>query len=55
VWSAVAARQRSPIDFNRGDILGLNPIAMSLAFPVSWVMAQFVMSDTMAALAVRAD
>jgi hypothetical protein len=28
---------------------------MSLAFPVSWIMAQFVMSDHMAAVAVRAD
>ena len=55
VWSAAAVRQRSPIDFNRGDVLQLNPVAMSLAFPVSWVMAQFVMSDHMAAVAVRAD
>jgi 2-polyprenyl-3-methyl-5-hydroxy-6-metoxy-1,4-benzoquinol methylase len=55
VWSAAAARQGSPIDFNNGDILRLNPVAMSLAFPVSWVMAQFVKSDTMAAVAVRAD
>ena len=55
VWSAAAVRQRSPIDFNRGDVLQLNPVAMSLAFPVSWVMAQFVKSDHMAAVAVRAD
>jgi 2-polyprenyl-3-methyl-5-hydroxy-6-metoxy-1,4-benzoquinol methylase len=55
VWSAVAARQGSPIDFNRGDSLGLNPVAMSLAFPVSWVMAQFAMSDHMTAIAVRGD
>jgi len=55
VWSAAAARQASPIDFNNGDILRLNPLGMSLAFPVSWVMAQFVMSDHMAAVAVRGD
>lgn len=55
VWSAAAARQGSPIDFNRGDTLKLNPLAMTLAFPVSWIMAKFVMSDHMAAVAVRAD
>jgi 2-polyprenyl-3-methyl-5-hydroxy-6-metoxy-1,4-benzoquinol methylase len=55
VWSAMAARQGSPIDFNRGDTLGLNPVAMTLAFPLSWVMAQFVMSDHMAAVAVRGN
>ena len=54
VWSAVAARQASPIDF-RKETLKLNPMAMSLAFPLSWIMAQFVMSDTMAVCAVRAD
>jgi SAM-dependent methyltransferase len=55
VWSSVAARQASPIDFNHGETLKLNPVAMCLAFPVSWLMAQFVMSDHMAAVAVRAD
>lgn len=55
VWSAAAARQASPIDFNHGDTLKLNPVAMTVAFPLSWVMAQFVMSDHMAAVAVRAD
>jgi len=55
VWSAVAARQSSPIDFNRGDVLKLNPLAMTLTFPLSWIMAQFTMSDNMAAIAVRAD
>ncbi len=55
VWSAAAARRASPIDFNNGETLRLNPVAMSLAFPVSWIMAQFVMSDHMAAVAVRAD
>ena len=55
VWSAVAARQASPIDFNRGDTLKLNPAAMALAFPLSWIMAQFVMSDNMAAVAVRGE
>jgi 2-polyprenyl-3-methyl-5-hydroxy-6-metoxy-1,4-benzoquinol methylase len=54
VWSAVAARQGSPIDFSK-DTLQLNPLAMTLAFPLSWIMAQFVMSDNMAAVAVRAD
>jgi 2-polyprenyl-3-methyl-5-hydroxy-6-metoxy-1,4-benzoquinol methylase len=55
VWSVAAARQASPINFNNGDILKLNPLAMCLAFPVSWIMAQFNMSDNMAAVAVRAD
>jgi len=55
VWSSAAARQSAPIDFNRGDTLRLNPVAMLLAFPVSWIMAQFVMSDHMAAVAVRVD
>jgi 2-polyprenyl-3-methyl-5-hydroxy-6-metoxy-1,4-benzoquinol methylase len=55
VWSAVAARQSSPIDFNHGDVLQLNPLAMALAFPLSWIMAQFTLSDHMAAIAVRAD
>lgn len=55
VWSSVAARQSAPIDFNRGDMLGLNPLAMLAAFPISWMMALFTMSDHMAAVAVRAD
>jgi 2-polyprenyl-3-methyl-5-hydroxy-6-metoxy-1,4-benzoquinol methylase len=55
VWSAAARRQASPIDFNNGDTLKLNPAAMTLAFPLSWIMAQFAMSDHMAAVAVRAD
>ena len=55
VWSTVAARQASPIDFNNGDSLKLNPVGMCLAFPLSWFMAQFVMSDHMSAVAVRAD
>jgi 2-polyprenyl-3-methyl-5-hydroxy-6-metoxy-1,4-benzoquinol methylase len=55
VWSAAAARRATPIDFKNGDILKLNPVAMCLAFPVSWIMAQFVMSDHMAAIAVRPD
>lgn len=53
VWSFAAARQRSPIDFNSGDTLKLNPLAMMLAFPVSWIMARMGISDHIAAIAVR--
>jgi 2-polyprenyl-3-methyl-5-hydroxy-6-metoxy-1,4-benzoquinol methylase len=55
VWSSVAARQSAPIDFNRGDTLGLNPLAMLVAFPISWIMAQFALSDHMAIIAERPD
>lgn len=54
VWSLSSVRSGAPFDFNK-DSLKLNPLAMTVAFPVTWAMAQFRLSDHMSCVAVRTD
>ncbi len=51
VWSLNALRNRQPDPLSTH--ITANPVLMSLAFPISWLLAQFRMSDHMAAVAVR--
>ena len=52
VWSLGAWRNRR-VEKVESDGVSLNPVWMGVCFPVSWVMAQFGLSDHMAALAVK--
>jgi 2-polyprenyl-3-methyl-5-hydroxy-6-metoxy-1,4-benzoquinol methylase len=51
-WSLHALRTQK-IDQLETTPLALNPLVMALLFPVSWTMAQFNMSDHMAAVAMK--
>ncbi len=52
VWS-LRILWNKPSEGGDEQSLSLSPVAMSLAFPVSWLLAQFRWSDHMAAVAFR--